>query len=327
MSTLKERIVEQLRRDGIDIVRFGDAARFKDPNVKILMPEAKTVVCAAARQLRGARRLVEEGTAYHHFSTVGLETLEETVLPFALLRACNILEDAGYDALPQRRNQLVMAEEDGTNPEMVYGKIYRGKTAEHQLDFEQCAVDAGLGERGLHGTILTEEFGPFQRYAFVITDAEIEPDPVPEPKLCDKCGECVKACPGHAIAPDGKLDRWRCAVYYVGANASKNPFLPTSYAYADEPDRTAIMNGDAVFDSKRARKIIDQTNFCLPIRHAYCASICAKACDTECYVHLEKKGVLKKKFASQFRKRPRWSLPVDGQPFEKRSERTVNGNE
>ncbi len=310
MSTLKERIVEQLKKDGADIVRFGNADRFKDANVKILFPEAKTVICVAARQLRGTRRGIEEGTTYHHFTTVGLETLEETILPFALLRACNILEDAGFDALPQRRNQLVMAEKDSTNPEVSYKKIYRGKTAEHQLDFEQCAVDAGLGERGLHGSILTEEFGPFQRYAFVITNAEIEPDPVVEPKLCDKCGECVKACPGHAIAPDGTLNRWQCAAYYVGANASKNPFMP-SYAFEHEPDREAIMKGEVQLDSKRARKIIDQVNFYPPIRHAYCSSICGKACDTACYIHLEKKGALKKKFVSQFRKRPEWKLSFD----------------
>ncbi len=310
MSTLKERIIEELKKNGADIVRFGNADRFKDPTVKLLFPKAKTVICVAARQLRGARRGIEEGTTYHHFSTVGLETVEESILPTVLLRACNILEDAGFDALPQRRNQLVMAEEDSTNPEVGYKKIYRGRKAENQLNFEQCAIDAGLGERGLHGTILTEEFGPFQRYAFVITDAEIEPDPVLEPKLCDKCGECVKGFPGRAIAEDGTLNRWQCAVYYSGANASKNPFMP-EYAYENEADREAIMKGEYKFDSKKAREILDQTNFYPPIRHAYCSSICGKACDTECYIHLEKKGVLTKGFNSQFRKRPKWEIPFE----------------
>ena len=310
MSTLKERLIEKLDKCGIDIVRFGNADRFKDKNVKLLFPRAKTVVCIAARQLRGTRRGVEEGTTYHHFTTCGLETLEETILPGALLAACNMIEDEGFDALPQRRNQLVMAETDSTNPEVSYKKIYRGKTAEHQLDFEQCAVDAGLGERGLHGSVLTDEYGPFQRYAFIITDAEIEPDEIVAPHLCDKCGKCVKACPGKAIDPDGKLDRWQCAAYYVGANGTKNPFMP-SYAFENEPDRKAIMKGEVRLLPERARQIIDQVNFYPPIRHAYCSSICGKACDTECYVHLEAKGALKKKFETPFRKRPEWSLSVD----------------
>ena len=53
-------------------------------------------------------------------------------------------------------------------------RFIRGKTAEKQLDFEACAVLCGLGERGLSGTLLTDDFGPFQRYVFVLTDAEIE---------------------------------------------------------------------------------------------------------------------------------------------------------
>lgn len=311
MSNLKNRLIEEIKKAGADLVRFGNADRFQDKNVKFLFPNAKTVICIAARSLRGSRRGVEEGTTYHHFTTVGLETIEETILPTALLRVCNVLEDEGFEALPQRRNQLVMSETDSTNPEVSYKKIYRGRTAEHTLNFEQCAIDAGLGERSFHGSILTDDFGPFQRFAFVITDAEIEPDPVVEPHLCDKCGECAKACPGHAIdEKSGKLDVWQCAAYYVGANGTKNPFMPT-YAFENEPERMAIIKGEIKLTPQRAREVIDQVNFYPPIRHAYCSSICGKACDTACYIHLEKKGALSKKFETPFRKRPEWHLSAE----------------
>ena len=36
-----------------------------------------------------------------------------------------------------------------------------------------------------------------------------------------------------------------------------------------------------------------------------------RACDTACYIHLEAKNALKRKFASPFRKRPEWKLPND----------------
>ena len=42
------------------------------------------------------------------------------------------------------------------------------------MDFPAAAVNCGLGEKGLSGSLLTDDFGPFQRYAFVLTDAEIE---------------------------------------------------------------------------------------------------------------------------------------------------------
>lgn len=310
MKQLKQDLVACLRNEAADLVRFGNAERFRDPNVKRLMPEVRTVIAVGFRQLRGSRRGIEEGSTYYQYTTMAVETLEEVVMPMALHQACGLLENAGFEALPQRRSQLIMPEADDTNPEVDYAEIYRGKTAEHQLDFEQCAVDAGLGERGLSGSILTDEFGPFLRWVFILTDAELEPDPVVKPHLCDRCGECVKACAGHALSPDGKLDRWQCAAYYKGASRSKNPFMPPT-AFADMPDRLAIIAGEAKLTPERAREVLAQTLFYPRIKQGYTSSICGKACDTACYVHLERKGVLTKKFLSPFRKRPEWHLPID----------------
>ena len=234
--TLKDELVEVFRQNGADLVRFGNVERFENEAVREIFPETKTVIGAAFRVLRGARRGIEEGSTYYQYTTCGVETMEETVMPMALLRACAVLEEHGFEALPQRRNQTIMTEENSTNPEVEFQAIYRGKTAEKQLDFEACAVLCGLGERGLSGTLLTDDFGPFQRYVFVLTDAEIEPDPIVEPHLCDRCGECVKACPGHALSEDGTLDRWQCAAYYIGANMHYNPFMPPEFL-AGDPDR------------------------------------------------------------------------------------------
>lgn len=305
---LKTTLIEVLQKNGADLVRFGNADRFRDPAVRKLFPEAKTVIGIACRQLRGTKRGIEEGSTYYQYSTCGLETLEETILPTLLLRASALLEEAGFNALPQRRNQTIMAETDSTNPEVDYREIYRGCEAETQLDFRQCAVDAGLGEIGLSGSLLTDAFGPNQRYAFVLTDAEIEPDPIATPHVCDHCGKCVAGCPGHAISPDGVLNVWQCATYYVGAHRGRNPFLPKD-AFANEPDRDAIIEGRVKLSPERAREIIDQLIYYPPVKHCYWSSICGRACDTECFIHLEEKGALSKKFASPFRKRAPWELP------------------
>jgi len=306
--TLKENLIQTLKQNGADLVRFGEAARFRDPAVRKLFPGVKTVIGIACRQLRGTKRGIEEGSTYYQYTTCGLETLEETILPTLLLRACSILEQNGFNALPQRRNQTVMAETDSTNPEVNYREIYRGRVAETQLNFLQCAVDSGLGEVGLSGSLLTEEFGPNQRYAFVLTDAEIEPDPVVEPHVCDRCGKCVAGCPGHAISEDGTLNVWQCAAYYIGAKRARNPFLPKE-AFENEPDREAIINGEVQLTPERAREIIDQIIYYPPVKHCYWSSICGRACDTECAIHLEEKGVLAHKFLSPFRKREAWELP------------------
>ena len=221
-----------------------------------------------------------------------------------------MLEEAGFEALPQRRFQLVMHEENETNFEVKHFEIYRGKKEENYLDFETCAEDCGLGERGLSGSILTDDFGPCQRWGFIITDAGFVPDAPVKPHLCDKCGACIKACPGKALASDGKRDSWQCAVYYRGANRSKNPFMPSN-AYPDDPDRLKIMAGELQLSPEHARKILEQTTFYPMIRHGMVSGICGRACDTACYIHLEEKGVLKRKFKNPFRKRPEWKLPEE----------------
>lgn len=195
MNTLKEEVIREFRRFGADLVRIGNAERCRDPKVRLLMPEAKSVICAAFRQLRGARRGIEEGSTYLSIHHQRRRDSGENVMPIALLRVSAFLEKQGFEALPQRRNQTVMQEEDETNFEVDYREIYRGRKAENQLDFEQCAVDCGLGERGLSGSILTDEFGPCQRYVFLLTDAKLEPDPIVTPHLCDRCGECAEPVP------------------------------------------------------------------------------------------------------------------------------------
>ena len=229
-------------------------------------------------------------------------------MPIALLRLSNFLEEKGFTASPQRRNQTIRQEENGTNPEVAYDAISRGRRAENRMDFEAAAVKCGLGERGFHGALLTDDFGPFVRYVFILTDAELEADPIVVPHLCDRCGECAKGCPGHAIdAATGRRDDWRCAAYYIGANGLKNPFMPPD-AFKDFPDRLKIIAGEAEIDEERAKKIIDNIWFYPPAQHSYPCSICGRACDTACYRHLEAKGALKRRFVRPFRSRAEWKF-------------------
>lgn len=305
---MRNRIIECAKKFDADIVGFAPASRFsKDDAIFKIFPETKTVIGLGFRVLRGVYRGVEEGTTYYQYTTMGVENLEETVMPLALINVSNLLDDEGFEAVPQRRNQLIMNETEGTNPEMDYTDVFRGVTAENQIDFSSCAVQCGLGEKSMIGSLLTPEYGPFIRYCFILTDAEIEATELVSTNLCDKCGECIKACPGKAISHDGILDTWRCAVYYNGANGKKNPFMPPD-AYLGFDNRLDIISGNADFDAETAKEIINNTYFYPPAKHYYRTSICGRACDRACYIHLEEKGVLTKTFKRKFRSGDDWSL-------------------
>lgn len=308
---MKQKIIELAKANGADIVKFAPAERFqKDNPIFKIMPQTKTVIGLAFRILRGIYRGVEEGSTYYQYTTMAVENMEETVMPMAQLKVAMMIEEEGFIALPQRRHQQIMAEEDSTNPEVAYDAVYRGKTQETQIDFLDTAVACGLGEKGFHNTLLTDEFGPMVRYCFILTDMEIEADDVITPHLCDNCGACKNACPGKAIADNGLVDPWQCAVYYNGANGTKNPFMGPD-AYAEFENRLEIIAGEAKVDVETAKKILDATYFYPPAQHAYQCSICGRACDVACMIHLEEKGVLTKKYKTPFRKRPEWRFDIE----------------
>lgn len=308
---MQNKVIEIAKANGADIVGFAPISRFdKNDAVLKLMPNAKTVIGLAFRILRGIYRGIEEGSTYYQYTTMAVENMEETVMPMAQLKVSMMLEEAGFIALPQRKHQQIMTEKNSTNPEVAYDAIYRDKGQETQIDFVDCAVKCGLGEKGFSGAILTDEFGPMVRYCFIITDAEFDATDVSKPHLCDNCGKCKNACPGKAISDDGTVDPWQCAVYYNGANGTKNPFMPPD-AFSNFDNRLEIIAGEAKVTPETAKKILDNIYFYPPAQHAYQCSICGRACDMACYSHLEEKGVLTKKFKTPFKKRDDWKFDLD----------------
>ncbi|MBQ9756775.1 MAG: 4Fe-4S binding protein [Clostridia bacterium] len=310
---MRNKIIELAKKCDADIVGFAPASRFdKDDAVFKIFPQTKTVIGLGFRILRGIFRGVEEGTTYYQYTTMGVENLEETVMPMALLRVANLIEQDGYVAVPQRISPLILGETGTTNPEVDYTDVFHGVKAENQLNFLETAVKCGLGEKSMINSLLTPEYGPFIRYCFILTDMELEETPLVKANLCDGCGECIKACPGRAIGANGKTDTWRCAVYYNGANGSKNPFMPPeAFSTFDKQKKMQIINGEAEFDTEGAKEILNNIYFYPPAKHFYRTSICGRACDRACYIHLEEKGLITKKYNRPFREKEDWKLSTE----------------
>ena len=206
-----------------------------------------------------------------------------------------IIEDAGYDACLQRTvPNMKVCGDKSANPEIsdvveiTYAEaVASDRTApEVILDYNKAAILCGLGTEGLNGRVINPKYGPCMRYVFIVTDMELEEDELLTEQMCDKCGECIKACPGNAISEDG-VDSWQCAVYYKGAHKS-NPFMTDEFL-KNHPEREAILNGEKHFSPEEAREIIKQIDF-LPQCNGYLPWLCGKKCDYVCFKHLKEVG-------------------------------------
>ena len=111
------------------------------------------------------------------------------------IRVANRLEVAwGYKSFPTPSTQ----NEGLGHP--VYGLAMAYFSQRH------AATRAGLGEFGFNNIVLIPEFGPRVRFVSIITEAELEPDPLIAEKIClrEKCGvrdgpKCLQMCTPHAI--------------------------------------------------------------------------------------------------------------------------------
>jgi len=101
--------------------------------------------------------------------------------------------------------------------------------ANYELICPIVARDAGLGEIGRMGLLMTTRHGPRVRIAVVTTDLPMEIDkPSHEPYIldfCTRCKKCAEACPAQAISFDNRAPvegvmRWKinaeaCYTYWT----------------------------------------------------------------------------------------------------------------
>lgn len=267
----------------------------RDP--KMILPDAKCIIGFGFPVPRGLYLTMDIKSQYYTYTSMGVKYIDEEMAEIFLLKIGAMIENAGYDACLQKSvPNLRIKGDKTTNPEVMdtYELIHavpveEGKPAPDVIiDFGKAAISCGIGDVGLNGKIINREYGPFMRYCFIITDAPLEIDAPLSENVCDKCGECIKACPGNAVADNG-LDTWQCAVYYKGAHKT-NPFITDDFL-KNHPEREAILNGEKRFDSVSAREIFKEMNFLPNTQWGYSPCLCGRACDVACYKHL--KGELK----------------------------------
>ena len=95
------------------------------------------------------------------------------------------LEDQGYSACPIPAN--------------LFYEYHKGQP---QLSHKHAAMAAGLGRIGWSSLLITPQYGAAVQLASLITNARLEPDPMIEEELCNKCYKCMKICPTEVHDPE-----------------------------------------------------------------------------------------------------------------------------
>lgn len=268
---------------GADLVGIAPIERFaeisKEHHPCSIFPETKSVIVLGKRIVRGAIRGIEEGTQFANYSLFARQWLSDRFMPMITITVAEFIENNRFEAvaLPNLPHQMP-ATGVSVQPDRPAPNVF--------LDFNDAAVRAGLGEISYTGELFTPQYGPLQRLQIILTDAELEPDAIYKGQICDRCKECVKACPLDAIDDSKDTEIIICGKKMVVAktdfkscNICKNGAFPNDYHQLGLPDRLAAI------------------------------------CHRTCLKHLEEKELLTKKFKKPFRKRAPWKKDVNGTIF------------
>ena len=324
-----EQVRECALASGADIVGIGDIVRFEvspqqnDP--RYIFPEARAIIGLGFRIHRGLLRGIEEGTFFAAYPSMGYANINDVYAPIALRETGDFLEDNGYEAVLYQNTAIRMGCGQGEPVREGYPK------PDVFLHFRIAAYLCGMGEIGWSKVFLTPRFGPRQRFAFILTDAPIEPDPIYEgPALCDRCMRCVAECPGSAISAEesvkvtlaghevewGALDEQRCAAVYQVGTREYSPFLPEHVAeYVDrltsEPrgeNRSEMLSYAGSSPFGYAKTEVPYSSKAWESYHHPSAICGSRGCMRACMIHLEERQAIGNTFETPFRIRKPWKL-------------------
>ncbi len=206
---------------GADLVGVANIERYENAPIKMspkgILPTAKSVIVCAIHHPDAAIELDGE----IHSQVMGPYGVQMTMnykLDLMSFKIGRMLEDMGYKSVPIASSNIWRY------------RGYKDLDAVFAPDISHIysAVAAGLGELGWNGICITPEYGPRNRFVSIITEAELEPNPLYDgEKLCDMCGRCIEHCPTDAyrkevdgvkdVVIEGKHHRfanknlWRCA--------------------------------------------------------------------------------------------------------------------
>lgn len=305
---------------GADAVGIGSIDRWStaplqmDP--KQIMPECKSVIGMVFRVERGSLRGVEEGTYFSNYSSMGYGGITYLYMPMTVINVAKAIEDQGYEAVPMGHQSDWRAIDNVGKLRQAYSRPCRPgqATPDVMIQLRIAAYLCGLGEIGFSKMFLSPQFGPRNRVGIIMTDVELEPDPIYDgPQLCNRCLACVRACPGKCFDPKKtvKANLGGREVEWMDLDMTKCDDTFKGMDFADEPqerpyvkDRPNSIPGDW-------SPFYQKPNNVYKTGQAVCG---ARGCTRACMISLEQRGVLQNTFKQKFRRRPEWRIDWDTEP-------------
>lgn len=320
-----EQVKQFARAAGADLVGIAPIERWEGAPIqqdpRQIMPEARSVIVLALRIHRGSLRGIEEGTFFANYTGMGYMSINWVFMPMLVRQLANLIEDEGYEAIPYGHQSPWRAIDAEGEVQAKAHPVEPGRAVpDVAVHLRIAAYLAGLGEIGYSKVFLTPQFGPRQRLGIVLTEAELEPDPLYDgPPMCNRCMACVRECPGQAISGEktvkvtlagrevewGELDVAACEVAFQGGKRLTDP--DHEPVFLDEGMRGMPITPNEV--SPWARK--PGTNLLLG------PGICGgRGCMRGCMITLEERGVVGNKFHEKFRRRKPWRMDWPVSPEE-----------
>jgi len=316
-----------------NIERFANAPRMMHP--KNIFPDCKSVITIVQPITRGSYRGITEGTHWANYTIYSYNRLNTLYRPIVTYETACFIEDHGFEAVPV---YPCVPEGPGFNRPVAPDRPPR----EINLNVRIAGVACGVGEIGWSKVFLTKKFGPRVRLGTILTDAELEPDPLIEPEtLCNRCMRCVKDCPGGAIPKPGERSpikikiedkeyEWadvhmgRCTLTHHGLNWEASPFLKKDVPGFNLDVRHSNMSEEVAFklcyplalakwhsrspEFSESNAVVNYYNQI--ITHTNYFAVCgAKGCIRACMDNLEKKKRIEQSnFKTPVWPRPAWKL-------------------
>ncbi|GAA2913341.1 tRNA epoxyqueuosine(34) reductase QueG [Enterococcus pseudoavium] len=219
VQSLKEKIIVESKRIGIDKIGFASAEPFYELESSLQEQRARGYNSGFEHQVVEERIYPEK-------------TFEnpQTIIAIALAYPTKMREEVPKD---EKRGMFARASWGIDYHEILRDRLekliafIKAQAANLQQENEwrfapqvdtgelvdvAVAQRAGLGFIGRNGLLITEEYGSFVYLGEIITNIQFETDEA-VPFGCGDCTRCVTACPTKALLGDGRMNAQRCLSY------------------------------------------------------------------------------------------------------------------